>query len=184
MNEGNVMERMEKAEWVLQNSGFRRCDIPACNCNSWHQVGGYAERFREIKEAVEEAGHSTNGKILLDVVKEILDRAARESAPVAQAALPPLVDRAELVGLLEDLASVNLSREAVERQARRMADDLIARGLSVPSAERVTTCKHPHAAVWFYRDDDTYMRCPDCNSRWSVEKASPVPSTQSGSAAE
>lgn len=67
-----LQQRLEKAEWVLRASGFRRCDIPACNCNSWHQVGGYAERFREIKEAVEEAGYSTNGKILLDVIKEIL----------------------------------------------------------------------------------------------------------------
>jgi hypothetical protein len=65
-------KRLEKAEWVLQSSGFRRCDIPACNCNSWHQVGGYAERFREIREAVEDAGYSTNGKILLQVIKEIL----------------------------------------------------------------------------------------------------------------
>lgn len=67
-----IRQRLEKAEWVLQHAGFRRCDIPACNCNSWHQVGGYAERFREIREAVEEAGYSTNGKILLDVVKEVL----------------------------------------------------------------------------------------------------------------
>lgn len=29
-------------------------------------------------------------------------------------------------------------------------------------------CMHPHAKVWFYRDDDTYMRCEDCGSRWSV----------------
>src|SRR5690348_6874990 len=67
-----VRQRLEKAEWVLQSSGFRRCDIPACNCNSWHQVGGYAERFREIQEAVEEAGYSTNGKTLLTVINEIL----------------------------------------------------------------------------------------------------------------
>lgn len=67
-----VRQRLEKAEWVLQSSGFRRCDIPACNCNSWHQVGGYAERFREIQEAVEEAGHSTNGRLLIDVIKDIL----------------------------------------------------------------------------------------------------------------
>lgn len=49
--------------------------------------------------------------------------------------LPPLVDRAELIALLDDLASVNLSREACARQARRMADDLIARGLTFPSTE-------------------------------------------------
>jgi hypothetical protein len=67
-----MKERALEAEHVLQSSGFRRCDIPACNCGSWHQVGGFAERFREIREAVEEAGYSTNGKILLDVIHEIL----------------------------------------------------------------------------------------------------------------
>jgi len=36
------------------------------------------------------------------------------------------IDRDELVALLENLASVNLSREACERQAQRMADGLIA----------------------------------------------------------
>jgi hypothetical protein len=35
--------------------------------------------------------------------------------------------------------------------------------LSKPEEKR---CLHPRAEVWFYRDDDTYMRCPDCNSRW------------------
>src|SRR5258708_7647491 len=27
-------------------------------------------------------------------------------------------------------------------------------------------CSHPKAKVWFYRDDDTYMRCEDCGRRW------------------
>jgi hypothetical protein len=71
----DIQQRLDKAEWVLNNSGFRRCDIPACNCGSWHQVGGFAERFREIREAVEDAGYSTNGRTLLDVVKEIADKA-------------------------------------------------------------------------------------------------------------
>jgi hypothetical protein len=74
-----LRQRLDKAEWVLQSSGFRRCDIPACNCGSWHQVGGYAERFREIRGAVEDAGYSTNGKILLDVIKEVLASATSPS---------------------------------------------------------------------------------------------------------
>lgn len=68
----DLIRELDKAKWVLESSGFRRCDAPACNCGSWHQVGGYAERFREIREAVEEAGYSTNGKTLLTVIKEIL----------------------------------------------------------------------------------------------------------------
>lgn len=77
-------QRLEKAEWVLNNAGFRRCDIAACNCGSWHQVGGFKARFDEIKEAVEDADYSTNGKILLDVVKEIIAEAKRSDG-VAQA---------------------------------------------------------------------------------------------------
>lgn len=65
----DLQQRLDKAEWVLRNSGFRPCDIAACNCGSWHQVGGYRARFDEIKEVVEEAGYSTNGRTLLDAVK-------------------------------------------------------------------------------------------------------------------
>jgi hypothetical protein len=68
----DAADEIERMRGVLQSSGFRRCDIPACNCGSWHHVGGYAERFREIKEAVEEAGYSTNGKLLIDVIKDVL----------------------------------------------------------------------------------------------------------------
>jgi hypothetical protein len=54
---------------VLMRSGFRRCDIAACNCGSWHHVGGFAERFREIDEATEDSYR--NGETLLDRVKRI-----------------------------------------------------------------------------------------------------------------
>ena len=71
----SIEERLRDAEWVLENSGFRRCDIPACNCGSWHQVGGFKLRFDEIKEVVEEAGYSTNGRTLLDAVKDMANMA-------------------------------------------------------------------------------------------------------------
>jgi len=56
---------------VLIQSGFRECDIGACNCGSWHQIGGYRARFDEIKEVVEDAGYRKNGQVLLDAVKEM-----------------------------------------------------------------------------------------------------------------
>lgn len=40
------------------------------------------------------------------------------------------VDRGELILFLQDLASPNLSKEAADRQAARMADALIAKGIS------------------------------------------------------
>lgn len=75
----------------------------------------------------------------MDEAKELTRQAValfgRTTSIPARTSLPTLIDRGELIAMLEDLASVNLSREAVERQARRMADDLIARGLSLPSTD-------------------------------------------------
>lgn len=31
MDEYDLRNRLDKAEWVLNNTGFRRCDIAACN---------------------------------------------------------------------------------------------------------------------------------------------------------
>ena len=30
-------QRLEVADGVLERDGYRRCDIPACNCGSWHR---------------------------------------------------------------------------------------------------------------------------------------------------
>lgn len=70
--------RLEEAERVLEHNGFRRCDIAACNCNSWHFVGGFKARFDEIKQVVEDAGYSTNGRTLLDAVKHM----AKDATPL------------------------------------------------------------------------------------------------------
>lgn len=85
----------ESLEWVLTNAGFRHCDIAACNCNSWHQVGGYKARFDEIKEVVEEAGYSTNGRTLLDAVKSMAADVALKSlndAPIRDNAAEAIID--------------------------------------------------------------------------------------------
>ena len=42
-------------EDFLLRHGYRRCDIPACNCNSWH--GGHAnERLKEIGDYLQSVG--------------------------------------------------------------------------------------------------------------------------------
>jgi hypothetical protein len=43
------------------------------------------------------------------------------------------IDRGELVAMLTDLASVNMSSEVAGRQATRMADALIAKGIGGPA---------------------------------------------------
>ena len=64
-----LQAKVEALEGVLYRSGFVRCDIPACNCGSWHQTGGFAARFKEIDEATEDFWR--NGETLLDRVKRI-----------------------------------------------------------------------------------------------------------------
>ena len=59
---------------LLRSSGFIPCDVPACNCGSWHQVGGFYARFEEIKEVVE----PRNGQTLLDAVKELKSAFAQQ----------------------------------------------------------------------------------------------------------
>ena len=66
-----LIAEVRDREDVLERAGFRRCDISACNCGSWHQVGGFKARFDEIKEAIAEHV-DLNGKTLLTAVQEAL----------------------------------------------------------------------------------------------------------------
>ena len=42
---------------VLLRRGFVPCDLPACNCGSWHWRYGLPERMQELKDLLSEAGH-------------------------------------------------------------------------------------------------------------------------------
>lgn len=90
---------------VLRRNGFRECDIPACNCGSWHHVGGFAERFREIDEAT--ADDERNGETLLTRIGRIV--ADRERLRAA------LTDIAEPKGM--DNESENALRRHIARRA-------------------------------------------------------------------
>lgn len=68
-------DTVEELQDVLRRHGFTRCDIPACNCGSWHPRYGLQERWNEIKDAVADAGHplcNENGHILLNAVKALI----------------------------------------------------------------------------------------------------------------
>ena len=91
----DVVADARKAVDVLHRNGFVRCDIPACNCDSWHHVGGYAARFREIDEVI--GDH--NGKTLLDAVKQVV--AERDAARAELAATEKIVEHC--VKLTEEL---------------------------------------------------------------------------------
>lgn len=58
---GRLLDALDAAEAdsaelrdTLRRHGFQPCDITACNCNGWHQTGGFYARFNEIDEAVGE----------------------------------------------------------------------------------------------------------------------------------
>ena len=61
----------DKAHGFIARKGYRRCDIPACNCNSWH--GGHAlERLEEIGDALTDAGIDPNGGTVINRVRAVL----------------------------------------------------------------------------------------------------------------
>ena len=53
----NVRDRA--ATSVLQQKGYRFCDIPACNCGSWHSP--QLEETNEYKRGMEEAAKVADG---------------------------------------------------------------------------------------------------------------------------
>lgn len=74
-------ENGERALDFLERRGYRRCDMPACNCNSWHQ--GHAEaRLAEIRDALEEGHVDLNGKTTLQAVRDLQARAALDAGAV------------------------------------------------------------------------------------------------------
>lgn len=60
---------------VLLRHGFVRCDIPACNCGSWHPKYGLPERLEEIRIALDDAGHpltNDNGHLVLRALEALI----------------------------------------------------------------------------------------------------------------
>lgn len=61
----------DKALDFISSRGYRRCDIPACNCGSWH--GGHAmDRLDEIGRELEAHGISLNGRTLFGAIQALL----------------------------------------------------------------------------------------------------------------
>lgn len=73
-------ETAEELRDVLRRNGFVRCDIPACNCGSWHARDGLPERMTEVKDALANAGHpltNDNGNLVIGALSELLADSAR-----------------------------------------------------------------------------------------------------------
>ena len=129
--------RAETAEDFIRRQGYKRCDIAACNCGSWH--GGRSfERLGEIRDALEEAGVSVNGRTILDAVKSLLpdDTASVPllRIPTVSRSVPELLGvarrlgmpHAVLIGQRENGNYVMLTTDLSSAEANWMIDKLKA----------------------------------------------------------
>jgi hypothetical protein len=113
-----AVQAREKAEGFIADEGYRRCDIPACNCGSWH--GGHAaDRLREISDTLADAGipggTTIHGGVLILRERAEASEAAREA------------DRRKLEAGLDDDDTSGMAFGAVVAVAtvldcRRLAD--------------------------------------------------------------
>jgi hypothetical protein len=66
----DATDELDKRRRFMESAGYRRCDIAACNCGSWH--GGNAmARLMEIRDALGQ--ERVNGKTILSAVQELID---------------------------------------------------------------------------------------------------------------
>ena len=74
---------------------------------------------------------------------------------------------------------VKMYADAIDAKNARIGELEEALGkavLSAPPEQPAAdppSCSHPKAKVWFYRDDDTYMRCEDCCRCWCESPTAP-----------
>lgn len=81
---------VEQLQDVLRRGGFVRCDVPACNCGSWHARYGLPERMAEIKDILADAGHpvcNENGNLVSNALLGLVaDRDTARSAASGESA--------------------------------------------------------------------------------------------------
>ena len=106
-----VEARVRDAEDFIERRGYRKCDIPACNCPFWH--GGHAEaRLSEIGESLRDAGIN-GGTIHGGVLELIRDK---ESAEARRAEAERLKDEREnALELAVDEADLLMARYIEQR---------------------------------------------------------------------
>ena len=77
---------IERLRDVLIHKGFVECDIPACNCGSWHHRYGLPERWAEIKEVLIDADVLNNdtGNMPLNAIKKLIAQLAERDEEIAR----------------------------------------------------------------------------------------------------
>jgi hypothetical protein len=101
---------LDRALTCLALHGYQRCDIPACNCGSWH--GGHAQqRLSEIGDALADAGIDLNGKTIIAGVRELATVLTVTTA----------MERAGCLALDKDKDDIPSAYRAMLREAMRPA---------------------------------------------------------------
>jgi hypothetical protein len=98
---------MSEAEAALERFGYRRCDIPACNCGGWH--GGHVEaRYEEACQAMDEITSGVGaGFPLARRIQELWS----ERAPVASAEILPVCESKATSSAYESDSSSSQQKE-------------------------------------------------------------------------
>jgi hypothetical protein len=68
-------ETVSELRDVLLRAGFVPCDIPACNCGSWHHRYGLPQRWQELNDMLADAGHplcNANGNLMRNALAELI----------------------------------------------------------------------------------------------------------------
>ena len=70
---GECAAEIHRLRDVLIRAGFVECDIPACNCGSWHHRYGLPERMVEIHEVLQEADvlNNSTGNLAVNAVRQL-----------------------------------------------------------------------------------------------------------------
>jgi len=114
------LETAEELRDVLRRNGFVRCDIPACNCGSWHARYGLRERLDEVKDALADAGHpltNENGNLVSGALAALL------------------ADSARLEWLMRNISGIEFRRIGIEYGGNCGRDRIDAAMNKVPIAE-------------------------------------------------
>ena len=105
-----MSDTVEELRDVLLRNGFVPCDIPACNCGSWHARFGLRERFEELKDDLDAAGHppsNANGNSPRGALRDLVDE--RDKLRAAVEALAAIV-QAERVAKYQEQVRYKVSR--------------------------------------------------------------------------
>lgn len=126
----SLRAQLAERDATLLRHGFRRCDIAACNCGSWHHTGGLAERWREIEDDLAEAGHpltNENGHLLRKALAALVGE--RDTL------------RAQLATAQAELARVTAERDGAREALALFAKWRTADGVYVQPGDWVYVCE-------------------------------------------